>query len=493
MNKKINNKKVLSSVLVASSVLSSSYLFYLADGLGVNTNVAYAETNSVVGVVLRSFYAKLAEKGIKIDEKNQNGELIEYFSSIGLGIDDIISVDINIDDSGTMHIRSITDKTSGETMTKDYLKAVYRKYKSLWKKNSTDSDVINTCISKMNAFLIQDGKINLDNLKSLNELGKHIIVRSDGKYGIDFTGSLSSIDAVEPVKYFIENTCLKDYSIGMLDDKIVLTYTDGTSTTIDGTQKLLKAIAGLRDKMAKAIEEASKTPDSTPVDPNPTPEDPTPVDPTPEAPTPVDPTPENPGTENVYSGGGSDSSGWALSDGYTTGGTAQTGTDKGQIENADSSITVKNNSNLSGDSELMAEGKYIVANLYKKIAANNVSTSRISDVFKGVVKTLIDKLEVLLKVPANSSNSLVIDVTSVYDDVKMNDIILNLDKSYIDKEIYISCVYDDKNIFRLTSDNQWVKYEDEVKEVKGVKMDKTSSFKFTGISRPCVFIVTVKN
>ena len=141
----------------------------------------------------------------------------------------------------------------------------------------------------------------------------------------------------------------------------------------------------------------------------------------------------------------------------------------------------------------MAEGKYIVANLYKKIAANNVSTSRISDVFKGVVKTLIDKLEVLLKVPANSSNSLVIDVTSVYDDVKMNDIILNLDKSYIDKEIYISCVYDDKNIFRLTSDNQWVKYEDEVKEVKGVKMDKTSSFKFTGISRPCVFIVTVKN
>ena len=476
MNKKINNKKVLSSVLVASSVLSSSYLFYLADGLGVNTNVAYAETNSVVGVVLRSFYAKLAEKGIKIDEKNQNGELIEYFSSIGLGIDDIISVDINIDDSGTMHIRSITDKTSGETMTKDDLKAVYRKYKSLWKKNSTDSDVINTCISKMNTFLIQDGKINLDNLKSLNSLGEHIIVRSDGKYGIDFTGSLSSIDAVEPVKYFIENTCLKDYSIGMLDDKIVLTYTDGTSTTIDGTQKLLKAIAGLRDKIAKAIEEYSETPDPTPIDP-----------------TPVDPTPENPETGNVSAGGGSSSSGWSFSDGSTTGGIAQTTATEGQIENADSSITVKNNSNLSGDSELMAEGKYIVANLYKKIAANNVSTSRISDVFKGVVKTLIDKLEVLLKVPANSSNSLVIDVTSVYDDVKMNDIILNLDKSYIDKEIYISCVYDDKNIFRLTSDNQWVKYEDEVKEVKGVKMDKTSSFKFTGISRPCVFIVTVKN
>lgn len=501
MNKKINNKKVLSSVLAASSVLSSGYLFYLADGLGVNTNVAYAETDSIVRVVLEDLYAKLEKKGIKIDTNNKSKveTLIEYFNSIGLGIDDIIYVDI--DDSGTMHIRSITDKTSGETMTKDYLKAVYRKYKSLWKKNSTDSDVINTCISKMNAFLIQDGKINLDNLKSLNELGKHIIVRSDGKYGIDFTGSLSSIDAVEPVKYFIENTCLKDYSIGMLDDKIVLTYTDGTSTTIDGTQKLLKAIAGLRDKMAKAIEEASKTPDSTPVDPNPTPEDPTPVDPTPEAPTPVDPTPENPTPENVYSGGGAGSSGWAFPDSSSpgsssTGGTAQAGTE-GQIKNEETSMDVpkdpSKNSTVQGDSELMAEGKYIVANLYEKITANNVSTSRISDVFKGLAKTLIDKLEVLLKVPANSSKSLVIDVTSVYDDVKMNDIILNLDKSYIDKEIYISCVYDDKNIFRLTSDNQWVKYEDEVKEVKGVKMDKTSSFKFTGIARPCVFIVTVKN
>lgn len=480
MNKKINNKKVLSSVLAASSVLSSGYLFYLADGLGVNTNVAYAETDSIVKVVLKEvlndLYARLEKKGIKIDEENKDGKLIEYFNSIGLGINDIIDIDID-----TLSIRSITDKISGETMTKDYLKAVYRKYKSLWKKNSTDSDVINTCISKINAFLIQDGKINLDNLKSLNELGKHIIVRSDGKYGIDFTGSLSSIDAVEPVKYFIENTCLKDYSIGMLDDKIVLTYTDGTTTTIDGTQKLLKVVAGLRDKMAKAIEEYSKTPD-------PTPEDPTPVDPTPENPTPVDPTPEN-----VYSGGGSGSSNWAFPDSSSTGGTAQAGTE-GQIKNEQPSIIVPNdNSTLQGDSELMAEGKYIVANLYEKITANNVSTSRIADVFKGLAKTLIDKLEVLLKVPANSSKSLVIDVTSVYDDVKMNDTILNLDKSYIGKEIYISCVYDDKNIFRLTSDNQWVKYEDEVKEVKGVKMDKTSSFKFTGIARPCVFIVTVKN
>ncbi len=487
MNKKINNKKVLSSVLVASSVISSSYLFYLADGLSVNTNVAYAETDSIVEKVLKVLYTKLAEKGIKISDANVGTieGLINCFSSIGLGIDDIIYVDIDIDiDSGTLHIRSITDKTSGEKMTKDDLKAVYRKYKSLWKKNSTDSDVINTCISKMNAFLVQDGKINLGNLKSLNSLGEYIIVREDGGYGINFTGSLSDIDAVEPVKYFIENTCLKDYSIGMVEDKIVLTYTDGTSTTIDGTQKLLKAIAGLRDKIAKAIEEYSKK------------SDPTPVDPTPVDPTPVDPTPENPGTENVYSGGGSGSSRWALPDSSSTGGIAQAVTE-GQIENAHPSINVPNDPNnnpiLLGDSELMAEGKYIVANLYEKIAANNVSTSRISDVFKGVVKTLIDKLEVLLKVPANSSNSLVIDVTSVYDDVKMNDIILNLDKSYIGKEIYISCVYDDKNIFRLTSDNQWVKYEDEIKEVKGVKMDKTSSFKFTGISRPCVFIVTVKN
>lgn len=471
MNNKINNKKVLSSILVASSVLSSSYLFYLADSLDGNTNVVYANEYNIIYKII---YNKLEEKGIRISEENKNNQykLIEYLKRIGLEINEFITVDdIVMNPDGTVYIGTI--KAFGDKITKDYLKNVYKKYKHLWKRSTTDSDVINKNISDIYSFLVKDDKINLENLRALNKLCDYVTVENN-IYKINYTGSISDIDAVEPVKNFIKNTCLKDYSIKMVEDKIVLTYKGVTETTIDITQKLLKYIIELKNVIEEKINAEINKP-GTGTD-----------------------TGNTGNTGNTGTGNtGTGNSGWVGSssdDSFVTdNSTGAVASYDSFTQNTGNSLNIQTQNNLSGDSELMANGESISAVLYEKITANNVNSFSISNKFKGLVKTLIDKLEVLLKVPANSSNSLVVDVTNVYSDVNMNDIVLNLDKSYIGKEIYISCIYDDQNIFILTEGNQWVKYTNESTEVKGVKMDESSSFKFTGISRPCVFVITVKN
>ncbi len=466
MNNKINNKKVLSSILVASSVLSSSYLFYLTDGLSGNTNVVYANEYNIIYKII---YNKLEEKGIRISEENKNNQykLIEYLKRIGLEITEFITVDdIVINPDGTVYIGTI--KAFGEKMTKDYFKNVYKKYKHLWKRSTTDSDVINKNISDIYSFLVKDDKINLENLRALNKLCDYVTVENN-IYKMNYTGSISDIDAVEPVKNFIKNTCLKDYSIKMVEDKIVLTYKGETETTIDTTQKLLKHIIELKNVIEEKINAETNNPGTD------------------------NPDTDNPDTDNSEWVGGSSGNSSDGSFVVYDGSTESVESDDSFTQNTGNSLNIQTQNNLSGDSELMANGESISAVLYEKITANNVNSFSISNKFKGLVKTLIDKLEVLLKVPANSSNSLVVDVTNVYSDVNMNDIVLNLDKSYIGKEIYISCIYDDQNIFILTEGNQWVQYTNESTEVKGVTMDKSSSFKFTGISRPCAFVITVKN
>ncbi len=150
----------------------------------------------------------------------------------------------------------------------------------------------------------------------------------------------------------------------------------------------------------------------------------------------------------------------------------------------------------SQDSELLIDKENngnISLNLCKEINLNNVDSSQISDNFKSLTKNIISNLETVLKVQPNSSKSLVLDVTGIYDDVSMNDIILKLDNMYKDKEIYISCIYDENNIFYLNSNNQWEKRTDGTKELQYVKVGADNLFKFIGINKKCVFVVTIKN
>ena len=64
------------------------------------------------------------------------------------------------------------------------------------------------------------------------------------------------------------------------------------------------------------------------------------------------------------------------------------------------------------DSELMlgedGSSKSLIANLYKKITANDVGSSKISEWFKNSTQKVISKLENILQVKENTSNSLVI-------------------------------------------------------------------------------------
>ena len=149
------------------------------------------------------------------------------------------------------------------------------------------------------------------------------------------------------------------------------------------------------------------------------------------------------------------------------------------------------------DSELMLDeegsSKSLIANLYEKITAGSVGNSQISEWLKNSTQKVISKLENILQVKENTSNSLVIDVSSVSEDISKNEMTLHLDKSYINKEMYITCIYDDNNIFYLTGEGKWEKLTEETKEVKGVKMDASSSFKFKNMMKECVFIITTKD
>ena len=64
----------------------------------------------------------------------------------------------------------------------------------------------------------------------------------------------------------------------------------------------------------------------------------------------------------------------------------------------------------------------MVASLYENITASSVDNSQISDSFKNSTKKVINKLEYILKVKENTSNSLVIDVSSVNEDINKNEI-----------------------------------------------------------------------
>ena len=171
--------------------------------------------------------------------------------------------------------------------------------------------------------------------------------------------------------------------------------------------------------------------------------------------------------------------------------------DTNNKENMGNQNTIAVQDSVSFDSELMLgeEGsqKSLVASLYENITASSVDNSQISDSFKNSTKKVINKLEDILKVKDNTSNSLVIDVSSVNEDINKNEITLKLDKSYIDKEVYITCIYDENNIFYLTGDGKWEKLTEETKEVESVKISTSGSINFQGMMKQCVFIITRKD
>ena len=139
----------------------------------------------------------------------------------------------------------------------------------------------------------------------------------------------------------------------------------------------------------------------------------------------------------------------------------------------------------------MKNGNQVTLN--EKVTDSNIDALKISDKAKVTTKKVLAKIESILKVANGSTNSSVVDVSKVGSDPKLNNVTINLDKSYIGKDLYISYIFDDNNIYQLTEGNKWEKLTDDTKEIKGVKMDKTSSLKINGISSACTIVITTKN
>ena len=136
---------------------------------------------------------------------------------------------------------------------------------------------------------------------------------------------------------------------------------------------------------------------------------------------------------------------------------------------------------------------FILANLFDEVNSNNVDTSTVSEGFKMPTKVLMNEMESTLEIKSNAKQSMIIDVKNVYDDINMNDFLLKFKKSYIGKNICVSCIYDDDNILCLNKNNQWQKHTENNIAMKYMKVDEKAFFKFVGIHRPCVFILTVND
>ena len=450
MNRKIDNKKVISTILAASSVLSSSYLFFVANNLNNDVNkVCAAQDDTFLSVLVDSLVKKLAGKGISIDDANK-AKMIDLLNKLdNAGLKVFTSVDV----------QNHTVTILGQQFTRSKISTLFNKYKVMYfGDKSNDSNALNTLISDMHGYLINaNGTINYDNLEKLNELAK-VVTKENNNYKIEPKSFTEYVKGVDCLSTFVNSTNLNDYRLEENAGIVTLNYNSSTAKKdIDNTD--LQMFLGMIDNSKNQIDQIIKNYKES--------------------------------TDNSYGSYDSDSydSGFILSGSSGSGGsynsgsvsTSSTVNTSGYIQNEKTSIT----------GEGLKHGTQV--SLSEKVSVNNIDSLKISDKTKATTKKVLAKIENILKVKNGSTNSTVVDVNKVGSDSKLNDITINLDKSHIGKELYITCIFDDNNIYLLTEGNKWVKLTDDIKEIKGVKMDNTSSLKINDISSPCTFVITTKN
>ncbi len=468
----MNNKKILSTVLAASSVLSSGYLFFMTNNLNNEANKVYAaEDDTVLSVLVDSLVKKLAGKGISIDDSNKAMmiDLLNKLDSTGLKI--FTSVDV----------ANNTVTILGQQFKRSEISTLFNRYKVMYfGDKSNDSNALNTLISDMHSYLVNDnGSINYDNLEKLNELNE--VVNKDGSnYKIEYKPFTEYVQNVDCLKNFVDKTNFKNYSLAEDAGTVQLVYRDSSSDQvwdIEGSdlQKFLKMLYNLKEQINQVIKEYKLSKAGIDIDA---------IYGT-GSESEQKPETSQPSTDNSYdsSSGGS----FVSSSSGSSSTSSSVSTSAGTVSTTEYVQYEK----TSVADDALKNGNQVTLN--EKITVSNIDALKISDKAKVTTKKVLAKIESILKVANGSTNSSVVDVSKVGSDLKLNNVTINFDKSYIGKDLYVSYIFDDNNIYQLTEGNKWEKLTEDTKEIKGVKMDKTSSLKINGISSACTIVITTKN
>lgn len=486
----MNNKKILSTVLAASSVFSSSYLFFITNNFNNETNKVYASTDNfdVADYLIQKLAKKLDNKGISISEDSKNAikELYNKLTDAGLEIFDDFAME-SIGKNVSLKLVKIFDVE----FEKDYKSELSARYKGWYQGDkSNDSNKLNELISSIGSYLIQkDGSINYDNLEKLNELTK-VVTENGSNYEIEYKSFTEYVQNIDCLKTFIDQTNFKNYSLAEDAGTVKLVYNDGSSLrkewNIENSdlQKFLEVLYNLKERINKVIKDHKRS--NAGLD----------IDVTYGKGSESDQKPENSPSSTDNSNDSSSSGGSFVSSSSGSFSTSSSGSSSTSSSGSTSAGTVSTTgyvqhekTSVAGDA--LKNGNQVTLN--EKITVSNIDALKISDKAKATTKKVLDKIESMLKVANGSTNSSVVDVSKVGSDPKLNNVTINFDKSYIGKDLYVSYIFDDNNIYQLTEGNKWEKLTENTKEIKGVKMDKTSSLKINGISSACTIVITTKN
>ena len=484
----MNNKKILSTALAASTVLSSSYLFFMTNNLNNETNKVYAAASStgfdIADYLIGKLAEKLGNKGITLnqDSKDVIKELYTKLTGAGLKIFDNCDLDTS---TSPISLKSV--EIFGVNFAKDYKSELSKRYRGWYQGDkSNDSKELNTLISSIGSYLIKDdGSINYENLEKLNEL-TNVVTKNSSNYEIEYNPFTKYVRNIDCLEDFINKTNFKYYSLLENAGTVKLVYNVSSLSKelgIDNSdlQKFLEVLYNSKERINKVIKDHKRS--NAGLD----------IDVTYGKGSESDQKPENSPSSTDNSNDSSSSGGSFVSSSFSTSssGSSSTSSSGSTSAGTDSTTGYVQHEKTSVAGDALKNGNQVTLN--EKITVSNIDALKISDKAKATTKKVLDKIESMLKVANGSTNSSVVDVSKVGSDPKLNNVTINLDKSYIGKDLYISYIFDDNNIYQLTEGNKWEKLTDDTKEIKGVKMDKTSSLKINGISSACTIVITTKN
>lgn len=479
----MNNKKILSTALAASTVLSSSYLFFMTNNLNNETNKVYAAASSahfdIADYLIGKLAEKLGNKGITLNQGSKDviKELYTKLTDASLKIFDNCDLDTS---TSPISLKSV--KIFGVEFEKDYKSELSKKYKDWYQGDKiNDSKELNTLISSIGSYLIKDdGSINYENLEKLNEL-TNVVTKNSSNYEIEYEPFTEYVRNIDCLENFINKTNFKYYKLLENAGTVKLVYNVSSLSKelgIDNSdlQKFLEVLYNSKERINKVIKDHKRS--NAGLD----------IDVTYGKGSESDQKPENSPSSTDNSNDSSSSGGSFVSSSSGSSSTSSSGsTSAGTVSTT--GYVQHEKTSVAGDA--LKNGNQVTLN--EKITVSNIDALKISDKAKATTKKVLDKIESMLKVANGSTNSSVVDVSKVGSDPKLNNVTINLDKSYIGKDLYISYIFDDNNIYQLTEGNKWEKLTDDTKEIKGVKMDKTSSLKINGISSACTIVITTKN
>lgn len=241
------NKKMLSTVLAVSSILSTSYLFSVVDNFDNEVNKVYANAGSdvkVYDIILDTVMGRLANKGIYISIESQN--------KINEIIKKLVEKKFNTVLSFNFDRRSIC--ISNEEITIDEVLNIVCKYKSWFSGNKLENSYkLNKMISDMYDYLIVNDQVNLDNLEQLNNLF-NCITYDGSSYKIEGKDFSDYVKSISWLQDFVNSTCLTNYNVMQCRDKIILSNRNTNKLeVVQETQKLLKIAYNLRNQIAQTI------------------------------------------------------------------------------------------------------------------------------------------------------------------------------------------------------------------------------------------------